>query len=67
MAIIKKNDMPILAGLDKTDGPEVDFKDKSDKKKGTAEVSLTVNPNYEVCYSKNVKVKLLRIIDRRLR
>lgn len=67
VAIIKKNDMPILAGLDKTDGPEVDFKDKSDKKKGTAEVSLTVNPNYEVCYSKNVKVKLLRIIDRRLR
>ena len=65
VAIVRKNDMPVLTGLDNTDGPEVDFEDKSDEKKGVAAVSLTVNPNYEMCYSKDVKVKLLRIINRR--
>lgn len=64
VVIIRKNDMPILAGIDDTDGPEVDFNDKSDEKEGIAAVSLTVNTNYEVCYSANVKVKLLRILRR---
>ncbi len=64
VAIIRKIDMPVLAGIEGTDGPKVAFNDKSDEKKGIAAVSLTVNTNYEVSYSKNVKVKLLRIIRR---
>ncbi len=64
VAIIRKSDMPILAGIEDADSPTVDFDDKSDAKKGIAAVSLTVNTNYEVCYNKNAKVKLLRIIRR---
>ena len=59
--IVKKSDLPVIVALDNTDGPDVTFKDESDKQKGIAAVSLTINPNYEIRYGEKTSYLRLKL------
>lgn len=66
VVIIKKDNLPYLEPVANTQGPSLNYDDESDKQKGIAAIKLTINPNYDICYSKYVDVLLLKIMERGL-
>ncbi len=62
LVIIKKKDLPFVSSTSNPEGPDVAFYDESNKSKGIAAVSMTVNPNYKVKYSKMPEVMRVRLV-----
>lgn len=61
LIIIKRKDLPAVLSISGTEGPSVDFTEESDREKGIAAISMVVNPNYEMRFSKEAEVFRLRL------
>ncbi|MBR6067671.1 MAG: hypothetical protein IKP45_07700 [Bacteroidales bacterium] len=56
LIILKKEDLPTLDSVPNFDTPVVELTNESEREKGIAAVSMTVNPNMEARFNKNIEV-----------